>query len=180
MSSKMFGGLTLKELALRSWRESNEDNIFGRAAELAYYFLLALFPMLIFLTAMVGFMPGLRENIMETLSTIVPGDAMKLVSETIEDVTKNSNAGLLSFGILGTLWAASNGVTAGNGHAQYGLRRRGRSRVVEAATDGHRAHRRPCVADSGRRGVDHVRRQVCRMGRRRARSRADLRNHIGR
>lgn len=112
MSSKMFGGLTLKELALRSWRESNEDNIFGRAAELAYYFLLALFPMLIFLTAMVGFMPGLRENIMGTLASIVPGDAMQLVRDTLEDVTRNSNTGLLSFGILGTLWAASSGVAA--------------------------------------------------------------------
>jgi membrane protein len=108
----MFGGLALKELAKRVWREANADNVFGRAAELAYYFLLALFPMLIFLTAMVGFLPGLRENIMESLAAIVPGDAMALVRETLKDVTEHSSTGLLSFGILGTLWAASNGVAA--------------------------------------------------------------------
>jgi uncharacterized BrkB/YihY/UPF0761 family membrane protein len=34
--------LTLKELVLRAWREVYEDNAFGRAAELAYFFLLAL------------------------------------------------------------------------------------------------------------------------------------------
>jgi uncharacterized BrkB/YihY/UPF0761 family membrane protein len=39
------GPLTLKELAMNTWRETNEDKVFSRAAELAYYFLLALFPM---------------------------------------------------------------------------------------------------------------------------------------
>src|SRR5689334_1091921 len=47
MSTQMLGGLTIKELARRMWRESNEDNVWGGAAQLGYYFLLALFPMLI-------------------------------------------------------------------------------------------------------------------------------------
>jgi membrane protein len=41
-----------------------------------------------------------------------PGEAMRLVSETIFDVTHNRSRGLLSFGILGAFWAASGGVTA--------------------------------------------------------------------
>ena len=112
MASSMFGGLTLKELAKRTWSECNEDNVFGGAAELAYYFMLALFPMLIFLTSLVGFLPGAQEAIFNSLSKVVPGDAWKLVSETLTDVITNSNGGLLSFGILGTIWAASSGVTS--------------------------------------------------------------------
>ena len=112
MASKMFGGLTLKKLAVRTWGEANEDNVFGGAAELAYYFLLALFPMLIFLVSIVGFVPGLQEALFKSLASFAPGDAMQLVRDTLNDVVSNRNGGLLSFGILGTIWAASSGVTA--------------------------------------------------------------------
>jgi membrane protein len=112
MKKGMFGGLTLKELAKRTWGEANEDNVFGGAAELAYYFMLALFPMLIFLTSLVGFLPGAQEAIFNALSKVVPADAWKLVSETLTDVITNSSGGLLSFGILGTIWAASSGVSS--------------------------------------------------------------------
>jgi membrane protein len=110
MSNKMFGGLTLKDLSLRTWREANEDNVFGGAAELGYYFMLALFPMLIFLMSLVGFLPGVQENILSALGKVAPADAMRLVKETLADVISHRSGGLLSFGILGTLWAASSGV----------------------------------------------------------------------
>jgi membrane protein len=124
MNYHWIGGLTFKELAVRTWREANEDNILGRAAELAYYFLLALFPMLIFLTSLVGFLPGLREAIFTALGKFVPGEAMRLVSETISDVTRHRSGGLISFGVLGALWAASGGVTAvmGTLNAAYDAR----------------------------------------------------------
>lgn len=112
MKRSMFGGLTLTELAKRTWRESNEDNVFGGAAELAYYFMLALFPMLIFLTSLVGFLPGAQQAIFDALSKIVPGEAWNLVNQTLTDVVTNSNGGLLSFGVLGTVWAASSGVSS--------------------------------------------------------------------
>jgi membrane protein len=124
MNYHWIGGLTFKELAVRTWREANEDNILGRAAELAYYFLLALFPMLIFLTSLVGFLPGLREAIFMALGKFVPGEAMRLVSETISDVTRHRSGGLISFGLLGAIWAASGGVTAvmGTLNAAYDAR----------------------------------------------------------
>src|SRR5215211_3570387 len=103
------GGLTIWELAKRTWRETNEDKVFGSAAELAYYFLLALFPMLIFLTSLVGFLPDAQQRIFYALSRVMPGEAMRLVNETIRDVVQNRSGGLLSFGVLGTLWAASGG-----------------------------------------------------------------------
>ena len=112
MGSRMFGGLTLKELAVRTWKEANEDKAFGRAAELAYYFLLALFPMLIFLTSLVGFLPGAQENIISSIGKVAPPQVMDVVRQFMHDVVENRSGGLLSFGILATLWAASNGVSA--------------------------------------------------------------------
>lgn len=111
-----FGGLPWKELAKRVWSEIQEDDVFGRAAQLAYYFLLALFPLLLFLISLLGYFAGenteLRTDLFRYLSTVLPGEASDLVSKTIGDVTQGSGGGKLSFGILAALWAASNGMGA--------------------------------------------------------------------
>lgn len=112
MLKNWLGGLTIIELAKRTWRETNDDKVWGRAAELAYYFLLALFPMLLFLTSLVGFLPDAQAAIFQALARVVPGEAMKLVTDTINDVANNRHGGLLSFGALGAIWAASGGVSA--------------------------------------------------------------------
>ena len=110
------GGLRWIELAKRVWSETNEDDVFGRAAQLAYYFLLALFPLLIFLTATLGMMlgsgAGLRTSLFNYLSQVMPGSAFQLVDSTMSEITGASGAGKLSFGLLATLWAASNGMGA--------------------------------------------------------------------
>ena len=110
------GGLSWMQLAKRVWSEANEDDVFGRAAQLAYYFLLALFPLLIFLTAALGLMlgagEGLRASLMNYLSQVMPGTASRLVNTTMTEITGTSGAGKLSFGLLATLWAASNGMGA--------------------------------------------------------------------
>jgi len=52
------GGLSLRELGRRVWKSAMEDDVFGRSAQLAYYFFLALFPALIFVTALLGLLAG--------------------------------------------------------------------------------------------------------------------------
>ena len=110
------GGLTWKELGKRLWAEITDDDVFGRSAQLAYYFLLALFPLLLFLTALLGYFAGedseLRTDLFRYLATVLPGEASDLISSTIKDVTEGSGGGKLSFGILAALWAASNGMGA--------------------------------------------------------------------
>ena len=110
------GGLRWIELAKRVWSETNEDDVFGRAAQLAYYFLLALFPLLIFLTATLGLMlgsgDGLRTSLFNYLGQVMPGSAFQLVDTTMSEIMGASGAGKLSFGLLATLWAASNGMGA--------------------------------------------------------------------
>src|SRR5205085_3491878 len=114
--SLSLGGLSWKELAKRAYRETLEDNILGYAAQLSYYFLLALFPALLFLTSLLGYFAGtdnqLRTGLFRYLSAVLPGEASQLVAKTVNDVTAGSGGGKLSFGVLATLWAASNGMTA--------------------------------------------------------------------
>src|ERR671910_483129 len=109
-----FGGLTLRQLAQRIWAESQDDEILGRAAQLAYYFFLALFPALLFLTAMLGLFPLERvmPELMAYLHSVLPGGALSVVERTLQQVVEGSGANILSLGLLGALWASSSGVTA--------------------------------------------------------------------
>lgn len=103
---------TFKEFLTKIWSESLKDDVFGKAAELSYYFLLALFPLLIFLTSVIGFLPGTRRELIGDLERVVPPDAMKLVRDTLTDVVSHRNGGLLSFGLILALWSASSGVAS--------------------------------------------------------------------
>src|SRR3954463_11000427 len=110
------GGLTLKDLGRRVWGEIQEDDVFGRAAQLAYYFLLALFPLLLFLTSVIGLVlgsgTGLRHSLFNYLGQVLPSSAFKLVDSTMYEVSAASGGGKVAFGILAALWAASNGMGA--------------------------------------------------------------------
>src|SRR5215213_1031841 len=107
------GGLSWTELGKRVYAEVMDDDVLGRSAQLSYYFLLALFPALLFLTSLLGYLAGedsqLRQGLFNYLAAVLPGEASKLVAKTVTDVTQSSGGGKLSFGILATFWASSNG-----------------------------------------------------------------------
>lgn len=110
------GGLTWKELGKRVWTESNNDDVWGRAAQLSYYFLLALFPLLLVMLAMLGIFADkgtqLRESLLAYLFQVMPEGAGELVRKTVDELSNSAGAGKISFGLLATLWAASNGMGA--------------------------------------------------------------------
>jgi membrane protein len=110
------GGLTWKDLGKRVWSEVQDDDVFGRAAQLAYYFLLALFPLLLFLTSVIGVIlgsgTGLRHSLFNYLSQVLPGSASQLVDSTMYEVSDASGGGKITFGIIAALWTASNGMGA--------------------------------------------------------------------
>jgi membrane protein len=84
------------------------------AAALAYYFVLSLFPALIFLSAVVAFLPvpDLFEQALALMARFLPTDAMGLVRRVVADVISPNRGTFLSLGILGTLWTASGGFAA--------------------------------------------------------------------
>ena len=114
--SLSLAGLSWKELGKRVYAEVMDDDVLGRSAQLSYYFLLALFPALLFLTSLLGYLAGedsqLRQGLFNSLSAVLPGDASQLIAKTVTDVTQSSGGGKISFGVLATLWAASNGMGA--------------------------------------------------------------------
>lgn len=84
----------------------------GMAAQLAFFFLLSFFPLVIFLVTLLPYLNLKQEQIFEFLKGITPPDVYMLVEDILREVLSNYNGGLLSVGILGTIWSASRGVNA--------------------------------------------------------------------
>jgi membrane protein len=90
------------------------DDCFGLAAELAYYFFLALFPALLFLVALISFVPidNLLTTITDTLGRVAPGEVLGMIQDQVLKIAQDENGGLLTLGMIGTLWSSSSGLTA--------------------------------------------------------------------
>lgn len=90
----------------------SKDNTSGMAAQLAYYFLLAIFPLLIFLLTLVPLFQIDQEMIVGLIEDYAPAEISGMLTGIIDDVMTSSGGGLLSVGLIATLWSASNGMTA--------------------------------------------------------------------
>ena len=111
-----FGGLTPLGLGKQVVNSVSEDDLAGQSAELSYYFFLALFPLLIFLVSLLGFLASagthLRTDLLANLSRAVPPSASELVQKTLNEIIHSSSAGKALFGAIVALWSASSGMNA--------------------------------------------------------------------
>jgi len=109
------GGLTWSELLRRVWGGIDRNDLINRAYELAYNFLLAVFPMLLFLLGLLGIFARegseLRNNLFYYVQLVLPPDASHLLMRTLVEVTPSTTGGKLTFGLLFTLYAGSAGMT---------------------------------------------------------------------
>ncbi|MGM0751945.1 MAG: YihY/virulence factor BrkB family protein [Bacillota bacterium] len=88
------------------------NDVTGLAAQIAYYFLLSLFPLLIFIVTLLPYLPVEQGDILGLVRDFAPGETMSMIEETLQDVMSNRNSGLLSVSIIATIWSASNGMNA--------------------------------------------------------------------
>ena len=101
------------EILKRTGKETLADDCLSLAAELAYYFFLALFPALLFLVALASFFPvdNLMDEVTGALSRFAPPDVLSIIQQQILKIANSENGGLLTFGMLFTLWSTSAGKT---------------------------------------------------------------------
>ena len=104
------------EVFKRTWKEADEDDVFGHSAQLAYYFFLALFPLLIFVIAVLGVFAGkeahVQDAVLDFLASVLPGSASTLVQKTLTEVDQAHSISKLSIGLVFSLWSASAGMSA--------------------------------------------------------------------
>ena len=103
-----------KTFFYRLYERAMEEDIMSSAAQVAFYFSFALFPLLLFLVSLFGIILGsaddLRGELFYYLRQVMPNSAYELVQTTIVEVTTGSSGGKLTLGFFIALWSASAGV----------------------------------------------------------------------
>lgn len=103
----------LWEIGKTVWVEADKDDCLNLAAQMSYFFVLAMFPFFILLTSVIGSLPFSKfwSTVFEAIVRYFPVETQQLVVRTIMDFSHSREA-FLSFGFLGTLWAGSSGVVS--------------------------------------------------------------------
>jgi len=104
----------IKQAFAFTYRDLIRHHSLQVAAALSYYFVLSVFPALIFLSAVVGWLreQNLFGNVLGLMSRLFPPDTMRIVYSVLHDVLSNHRGRWLSFGMIGTIWVASTGFDA--------------------------------------------------------------------
>jgi membrane protein len=101
--------LSWTELVRRTLKESMADDLLDLAAQLSYYFFLALFPAMLFLLAIASFFPlhNLTDDMGRALGPFVSSEVLQLIQEQMRRLGNNQSGGLLTVGVAGALWSSS-------------------------------------------------------------------------
>lgn len=111
-----FEGTPVGVVLKRTAKSFVNDDLVSRAAELGFYFLFSLFPMLICASAVLGLAarsaPSIYDRLLHNIAMIVPPSAYDLVISTFNQTAQASTGGKITFGLLVSLWSASMGFSA--------------------------------------------------------------------
>ncbi|MBU6342677.1 MAG: YihY/virulence factor BrkB family protein [Bacteroidetes bacterium] len=94
-------------------KEIKDDAITTRANSMAFSFFMAIFPSIIVLFTMLAYTPLYQEFdeiLYSNIHEIMPGNAGKMLMQTIQDIATKPRSGLLSFGFFLAIWFSSNGM----------------------------------------------------------------------
>ncbi len=113
----MFNGFRLGEplldLLIKTAKEVIDDDCLGMAAQLAYYFALALFPALLFVVALASYLPyDVITDAVNSMASVAPPEVLSIVRGQIESIASGEPTGILTIGILGALWSSSGAMTS--------------------------------------------------------------------
>jgi membrane protein len=103
-------------VAKRTWESILTDRLFGRAAELGFYFLFALFPTLFSASSILGLAARsadqFYDKLLNYLALVIPTSALGTVLETFNETTAAATPGKMTFGLIAAIWSASVGISA--------------------------------------------------------------------
>jgi membrane protein len=109
-------GIPVRVVAVRTWNCFLSDNLLGRAAELGFYFLFALFPTLFSASSILGLAArsasSIYDKLLHYLAIVIPHAALGTVLVTFNETTAAATSGKLTFGLVAALWSASVGFSA--------------------------------------------------------------------
>ncbi|WP_316803295.1 YihY/virulence factor BrkB family protein [Pedobacter nototheniae] len=107
-----FSPLPLYTVATFFFREIKKESLVNKSSSLAYSFMLAIFPGIIFLFTLIPFIPikHFQDQLLGLIELVLPHNAFDAFEATLKDIIKKQNSRLLSFGFVSALFFATNGV----------------------------------------------------------------------
>ena len=110
------GGLTIWQLGSSVFDEMITNNVIGHAAELAFYFLFAVFPLILIMVTLFGLFAAdrieLQNDLLSYLADLLPPTAFQLLKTVVGELAAHASGGKLTFGIVSALWAVSGGINS--------------------------------------------------------------------
>src|ERR1700730_8228482 len=105
---------TIKRSLKTMYNDVYDEHLFVFAAGLSYYFVLSLFPLLVSMASLLGYVPipHLFEGLLSLMARLVPGDGMNLVRSIVSDVINHKHTHFLTLGLVFTIGTASSGFAA--------------------------------------------------------------------
>jgi membrane protein len=104
--------ISLYRFADQLYCRYQDDEVSALGAQMTYYLILAFFPFLIFIMTMVRYTSVTTEDILGNLSPFIASSSYKIIHDFVTETLQKGNKTLLSFGMIGALWASSSGVSA--------------------------------------------------------------------
>jgi membrane protein len=104
----------IKQSLITVYNDVYDERLFVFAAGLSYYFVLSLFPLLVSMASLLGYVPipHLFEGLLSLMAKLVPGDGMSLVRTIVSDVISHKHRHFLTLGLVFTVWTVSSGFAA--------------------------------------------------------------------
>src|SRR6476661_2966139 len=113
-TGKKAAWLTIKRSLITIYNAVYDEHLVAFTARLSYYFVLSLFPLLVSMASLLGYVPipHLFEGLLSLMAKLVPGDGMSLVRNIVSDVVNHKHPHFLTLGLAFTIWTASSGFAA--------------------------------------------------------------------
>jgi len=106
-------GMPILEVLKRTVKETVDDDCLSIAAQLAYYFALALFPALLFVVSLASYLPfSVVTEVVAALEPIAPPEVLEIIRKQLESIMAGEATSLLTIGVLGALWSSSGAMTS--------------------------------------------------------------------
>lgn len=108
-----FSPLPLYTVAVFFFREIGKEALVNKASSLAYNFMLAIFPAIIFLFTLIPYIPkriGFQDKLMDLMALILPDNAYLAFETTLKEIINIQNGSLLSLGFILSIFFATNGI----------------------------------------------------------------------
>ncbi len=109
-----FDGEPLYDVAVFFWKSMVDGAISTRASAIAFNFILAIFPAIIFLFTLIPYIPidNFQQQLFDLLQSILPKNAFAAIQETIKEILMIQRGNWLSFGFLAAFIFATNGIVS--------------------------------------------------------------------